>query len=148
MKPVRALLLPLILALPLPSWAGPAGDALGSCLADSTTGKDRKDLARWIFVALAAHPEIKALGNVSADARVDADQTMAALFTTLLTDRCKAQARTAVQQEGSGGVVAGFRTLGELAMKELMSNPDVATSLSGYERYIDRAKLDATFGRP
>jgi hypothetical protein len=34
-------------------------DALSTCFADRTSGKDRKDLARWIFLAMAAHPEMK-----------------------------------------------------------------------------------------
>lgn len=48
-----------------PALAGPYTDALGSCLADNTTGKDRKELARWIFVAMSAHPEMRDLSNTT-----------------------------------------------------------------------------------
>ena len=44
----------------------PAGDALGRCLADNTTGRGRKDLARWVFVSMAAHPEIRPLAALQA----------------------------------------------------------------------------------
>src|SRR5579863_8064334 len=62
-------------------------DALRTCVTDNTSGKDRKDLAKWVFFAMAAHPEIKpyAQANVSAAAD-ESSQKMAALVTRLLTD--------------------------------------------------------------
>lgn len=144
MKPfLPVLLLSLAATLPLSAQAGPKAEALGACLGDSTTGKDRKDLARWIFVAMSAHPDIKPLSNVPDATRTEADAGVAQLLTQLLTERCRAQAREAVQQEGSAGIVTAFQKLGELAMKELMSNPNVGAAMSGFERHIDRAKLDA-----
>jgi hypothetical protein len=133
-------------ALPLAAHAGPKADTLAACLGDSTTGKDRKDLARWIFIAMASHPENKDLSNVTQAARDGADEAAARLFTALLAERCKAQAREAVQAEGQAGMVAAFQTLGALAMQELMTNPDVAAAVSGFERRIDRAKMEAALG--
>ncbi len=137
------LLLPLAAALPLSAHAGPKAEALANCLGDSTTGKDRKDLARWIFISMSSHPEIKDLSNVTQAARDGADDNAAKLFTALLTERCKLQAREAMQAEGQAGMVAAFQTLGALAMKELMSNPEVAGAVSGFERRIDHAKVEA-----
>lgn len=52
-------------------------DAANTCLSDSTNGKDRKALARWFFLGMAAHPEIRALSNAT-DASLDqANQDMA-----------------------------------------------------------------------
>ena len=34
-------------------------EATKTCLSDNTSGKDRKLLAKWIFLAMAAHPEFK-----------------------------------------------------------------------------------------
>jgi hypothetical protein len=34
-------------------------------MADSSTGKDRKELARWIFVAMSSHPELKGLTTIT-----------------------------------------------------------------------------------
>lgn len=143
MKLLNTLVLPLVLALPLSALAGPKADALATCLSDSTTGKDRKDLSRWIYIAMSAHPDMKPFATVGDPARDQADQTMAKLVTSLLTERCKAEAREAVQQEGSAAMIASFSKLGEVAMQELMTNPDVTRSIGSYERYIDRAKLDA-----
>jgi len=38
--------------------ASPASEALGNCLIDNTTGKERKLVATWTLVALASHPEL------------------------------------------------------------------------------------------
>lgn len=143
---LSALLLSLAAALPLSAQAGPKAEALAACLGDSTNGKDRKDLARWIFVAMASHPENKDLSNVTQAARDGADEAAARLFMVLLTERCQVQAREAIQTEGQAGMVTAFQTLGALAMQELMTNPEVATAVSGFERRIDRAKMEAALG--
>jgi hypothetical protein len=36
-----------------------------------------------------------------------------------------------------------FEALGRLAMLELISNAEVAASVGGFERYLDKAKLTA-----
>ncbi|MFG6430093.1 hypothetical protein [Roseateles sp. LYH14W] len=144
--PLPILLLSLVAALPLSAQAGPKAEALAACLGDSTTGKDRKDLARWIFIAMASHPENKDLSNVTQPARDGADEAAARLFTALLAERCTVQAREAIQAEGQAGMVTAFQTLGALAMQELMSNPEVAAAVGGFERRIDRAKMDAALG--
>lgn len=147
MKPLLpTLLLSFAAALPLAAQAGPKADALSACLGDNTSGKDRKDLARWIFIAMAAHPEIKDLSKVTVPAREGADDAAAKLFTALLTERCRVQAREAVQTEGQAGMVASFQTLGALAMQELMSNPEVSAAVNGFERRLDQAKLQAALG--
>lgn len=120
-----------------------AGEALGACLADNTSGKDRKDLARWIFTGMAAHPEIRDLSSISDRALTDARQTMGVLVTRLLSDSCAVQARKAIAQDGNAGVVTAFKVLGELAMQELMSNKDVAASIGAYAKYLDQKKIDA-----
>src|SRR3982751_4847671 len=50
----------------LPAIAGPASQSLGTCLADNTSGRDRKELAKWIFVAMSAHPDMKDVAGVTA----------------------------------------------------------------------------------
>lgn len=125
--------------------AGETTEALGKCMADSTTGKDRKDLAQWIFVAMTTHPEIKPLSNVTESNRIDLDKKLAALATRLLTDNCKVEARAAMQADGSDAFKEGFGVLGRLAMQELMSNPSVNASFSNYGKYLDKAKFDAAF---
>lgn len=126
--------------------AGPATDALVNCVADNTTGKDRKDMARWIFVVMSAHPEIQKLSNVSETDREQVDRTMAAIATRLLTENCQAQAKLAMQTEAdSAPLQTAFGEIGKLAMQELMSNPVVSSATESFGKYLDEDKLSAAF---
>lgn len=127
----------------LATYAGPQSVALGTCLADNTTGKERKELARWVFIAMSAHPDIHKLSNVSDQARDEANQGMAALVTRLLAENCAPQAKSALQSEGAEGLQSSFTVLGQLAMQELMSNPNVSASITEYAKYLDQQKLNA-----
>lgn len=129
--------------------ASPESEALGLCLADNTTGKDRKELARWIFVAMAVHPEIRDLNAVTPPVRTQADKDMAALITRLLTEACVKPLRQAVAgQNSQAALFDAFKSLGELAMRELMTNREVAESINGYLQYVDRKKLEDAFRAP
>jgi hypothetical protein len=101
------------------AFAGSFGDALSSCFADNTTGKE---LAQWIYVAMSAHPEMKDFSLVTPNKVEEISQTMGTLVTRLLTERCKAQAQAAVQNEGTEAFKGAFRSLGSLAMQEIMAN--------------------------
>ncbi len=127
--------------------AGPASDALSVCLADNTSGKDRKDLARWIFLAMSVHPEIRGLSSATVATRTEADKTMAALVTRLLTVNCEKQTKDVSALEGNAGMFTAFKSLGEVAMRELMSNPDVTASVGGYAKYLDQKKLESVLGK-
>ena len=52
-------LLVVLLQVPGLALADSAAD-LSTCVADNTSGKQRKDLARWVFFAMAAHPDFAA----------------------------------------------------------------------------------------
>ncbi len=134
-------------ATPVQVHAGPATDALGSCLADNTSGKDRKTLARWVFIAISAHPAIKDASAVTASMRDDADRDMASLVMDLLAGRCPAETAHAVRQDGPKSLEGAFESLGKLAMVELMSNPEVAESISSYAKHLDTDRLDSILKR-
>ena len=127
----------------IPAFAGSATDALSACLADNTTGKERKDLAKWIFVAMAVHPELKDFSNITDAQRAQADQAAGAIVSRLLTQNCVDQAKQAVQVENGDAFKNAFGVLGQLAMRELMANPEVGSAIGGFERYLDRKKIDA-----
>ena len=126
--------------------AQPAVEAFSKCLADSTTGKDRKDLARWLFVAMGAHPDMRAIANMSPTAPQDSSKTAGQLFTKLLTESCPAQAKAAVGVAGSSAMQTSFTVLGQLAMQELMTDKDVAAGMGLLEKYIDAQKVQAALG--
>lgn len=139
-------MLPFAVAIPQAS-AGPATDALSTCLADSTTGKDRKELARWVYAGMSAHPEIRGLSNVSGDVRDGFDRRMAEILTRLLTESCSSQAARALEEDGAASFEIAFGSIGKLAMQELMSDADVKAAFGGYQKYVDPARFEAAFPR-
>lgn len=131
------------LASALPAWAGPDAVALTNCLSDSTSGKDRKDLAKWVFAAMSTHPEIREFAPVTDKVRDQTSSTVGGLVTRLLSEDCAKQAQAALRNEGQAAMQTAFRALGGLAMQELISNPEVTASFSLMEKYLDRRKIEA-----
>jgi hypothetical protein len=133
----------LAIALSLASFAAsasPATDALGSCFTDHTTGKERKDLAKWVFIAMSAHPELATLFPLSQPMRDAADKNMAALMTKLMTKDCVEQLRVALAEDSEASQ-ASFNMLYQAAMQELMSDPKVEASIQSFMRYMDQEQL-------
>ena len=142
-KSIRFILAGLVAAAPLAAQAGPATDALSQCLTDNTTGKDRKDLARWVFVGMAAHPEMRPLAAFGPEQADAAQKTMGELVSRLIGTSCKEPMRGAVKADGSDAARAAFEHLGKIAMQELMSNPQVNAAIGGFERYVDKKAIEA-----
>lgn len=114
---------------------------LGSCMVDAMTGKERKEMAQWIFFAISAHPEIKEYSNVPEATKNTADMHFANLITRLLTEDCLVQAKAAVKKDGNTAIVGAFELVGKVAMQELMRSKEVSNSISAYAKYLDQEKL-------
>ena len=122
----------------LPAFADPATDALSTCLVDHTSGRDRKDLARWVILAMAVHPETRPMFSITPEARDGADRVVGRLFQRLVTVDCAEQMRAATHANGELAIKSAFSNLGQVAVQELMSDPQVQASMSGFTKYIDR----------
>ena len=141
---IKSFALAVVLLLGLAGSAHAQSDPLAKCLADNTTGKDRKALARWMFVSMSAHPELRDLALNSEGSIEQTDKTMAAIVTRLLIENCTSEVQAVVRTgEGEQTMRRAFESLGRLAMLELMSNGDVAASVSRFGRYVDQAKISA-----
>jgi len=121
--------------------AGPASDALGTCMIDSLTGKERKQLAQWTFFAMAAHPDIKAFSKISSDDQKNIDEFVGKLLTRLLTEDCVAQAKATTKTNNQQEFKMAFELVGKVAMQELMSNQAVNTSITGFTKFVDLEHL-------
>lgn len=143
MRGIAALMLAATLAGP--ALAANEVDALTACFADNTTGKDRRDLARWVFISMAAHPAMHDIANVSPEAREEAERAAGQLYTRLLTESCAPQALAAIRSGDREALGRSVEFLGKLAMQELATNKDVAAGFAGVQRYIDRKKLESAF---
>lgn len=135
------------LAAPLAAFGQAPTDTLSQCLADNTSGKDRKDLARWVFFAIAAHPEMKQYTSSETPAASDAAQkVMGATFTRLIAESCAKETKAALAAGGTNAIQVAFATFGQLAMQELMSNKEVAASMGRFEQHLDQAKIAQALG--
>ena len=125
-----------------------ASDLLGTCLSDNTSGRDRKDLARWMFTAMAAHPDMATLSTVTDADRTEAARVVGSLFTRLMAEACRDEVRAAVAEGGAAAIGDGFEALGGVAMQELMRNDRVAAALAGIETYMDTDRIGAAIQDP
>jgi hypothetical protein len=127
------------------SHAGPYGDDLTKCLVESTTIADKGTLVNWVFSMASLHPEVKGASSLTTEQRTAISKRTADLFTDLITERCKKAAIAAVKYEGPKTFETSFGALGQAAMFELFSNPDVAKGLAELGSYFDEAKFKAAF---
>ena len=144
-------ILPASLALSLafaamPAVANPQLEAAKSCLADATSGKDRKVLAKWIFGAMAAHPEMAALSRVTPEDQAELSREFGELFTRLMTVDCADEIRSLARDQGPSTIGTAFEHLGAVAMQELMGNPAVNAAISGFEKHVDQDALAPVLG--
>jgi hypothetical protein len=121
---------------------------LGTCLTDNTTGRERKDLARWIFTAIAAHPEMDSLSAVTPERREQVSQTVGALYTRLFADVCRDEVRAAAAAGGDSVIGDGFGILGEVAMQELMLHDQVEQAMFGVAAHLDMERIEAAMQDP
>jgi hypothetical protein len=127
-------------------FAGPYTDELSKCLVSSTTNADRTLLVRWMFAMATLHPAVKSMATVSDSQRTELNRKVAGLMEHLLTVSCQSAARQAVKFEGTGAIEASFNVLGQVAGRELFSNPEVAAGLGDLEKFVDANKLKKALG--
>jgi hypothetical protein len=138
----RLAVVAVMLTVSVSAQAQQPGDTLRTCLADSTSGKDRKDLAKWIFLSIAAHPEMKRYASDNAATAADqSSRTIGVLVTRLLTDSCVNETRAVMQIGASQSIEVAFAGLGQLAMQELMADKSVKESMGLFERYLDHKRF-------
>lgn len=138
----------LVLVATTTAWAGPFTDEMSKCLVRSTSEADKTLLIKWIFAAMSAHPDVKALSSVTPQKGDQLNQQTAQVVMRLLTQSCKNEARQAVEFEGEDTFKASFEVLGRVAMQGLMSNPGVAEYFNGFEKQLDADALQQALRVP
>ena len=127
--------------------AGPFSDEMAKCLVRSTSESDKTALMRWVFAAMAAHPGVKALSNITERQGEELNKEASNLFVVLLTDRCKNETEQALKFEGADTFKKSFQVLGEVAMQGLIANPEVTRFMGGLDRHLDTKALERAFGK-
>lgn len=131
----------LMLSLPAPATANAQVAAAQACFSDSTSGRDRKMLGKWIFLAIAAHPEISRLSAATPAEKEQTSREFAELFTRLVTEDCTEEMRALAAAGSSESIRFAFEHLGKLAMLELMSAEPVSGAIADFEQYLDADKI-------
>jgi hypothetical protein len=128
--------------------AGIYTDDLSRCLIEKSTSNDKIKLVKWMFTAMSLHPAVNGLARVTKADRDAANKEMAELMMDLITVRCVEQSKKAVQYEGAVAIQTSFQLFGQIAGKELFSNPQVAEGMSGLQKYIDADRFNKRLGLP
>ena len=77
------------------------------------------------------------MANISDADRTQVSKRAAAMVEGLLTRSCVTETREAVKYEGKSALEGSFSVLGQVAARELFSQPDVAGGLAELGRYLD-----------
>ena len=135
-----ALLVSAALASPS-AFAGQYADAMGRCLMDHASQKDRTDLARWMFVNAAQHPDVASLATIAPDVKQEVDRTAGALIQRLVFDSCRNESGTALRSEGPAAMQQAFQMLAQLTADTLVANPSVGQGFANVLRYMDVSRF-------
>ena len=137
--------LALVVAFSVPASFASAGvytDDMSKCLVRSTTAEDQADLVAWVFVAMSAHPSVKGYVNLTEDQRLGKTKAASKLMERLMLTNCRKETVDALKYEGPLAIQQAFGVLGQVAMRGLMADPDVAKNFSALGEYVDEAKFE------
>lgn len=138
---IKVIILSMGLILCSSALANSSTDVFSNCLVDALNGKERKNLAKWIFFAIAAHPEINSHSNASSKDIKNSDVYVGKLITRLLTVDCPHELKKA-NEFNPLAIQQGFELVGKVAMQELMTNQNVTKALTNYIKYADKDKIN------
>jgi hypothetical protein len=124
-----------------PIYAGVYTNELTKCIVESTSAEDQIEIVRWMYSLISLHPEVKDMSLITKKQREKFDKQIAEILTKLLTESCVKPTEKAIKYEGDKAIETSFSVLGQVAMRELMSNPKVNAGMAGFTKYIDEEKF-------
>jgi hypothetical protein len=91
---------------------------------------------------MALHPDVQSSSVVvTPEQRGALSKQTAQLFQRLLTESCLKETREAIRYEGSSAIQSSFSLLGQVAMRELLTDPKVAEGIAEFSKYMDEKKF-------
>lgn len=141
MHPAKAVSAAALLLASSFAMAGEYSDRLAGCLVESASTADRTVLVRWIFGAVASHPDVADISSVTPETWSAISRQGASVFEKLITDTCAAQSREAILNEGMAGYQKAFETLGATAAGGLLSDPSVARAMADLSTHLSEEKI-------
>ena len=94
---------------------------------------------------MSAHSTIEPFLNISQKDIEKTNKFVGKLFTRLLTEDCPDEANSTYKIGGSTAFEYAFGTAGELAMREITTEPRVNEALRAFEKYADQNKINEVF---
>ncbi|MCU0305083.1 MAG: hypothetical protein MUC56_13615 [Thermoanaerobaculales bacterium] len=131
-----------------PCAAGPYTDALSMCLVKHTSEADKTTLVKWIFATIALHPEVESMAAISYEQRDALNEQCASMVQRLLTESCRTETTEAIKYEGNAAIEGGFNILGQVATRELFTNPAVAQGMAEFGAYLDEDAFESLLEAP
>ncbi|MDX2421964.1 MAG: hypothetical protein QNK43_04725 [Amphritea sp.] len=117
---------------------------LGTCFIDSLTGKERKELVKWMYFSMSAHPELEPHANISLDDLQGSHQTIAKLITRLFVEDCPSEARAARKADPQA-LKKALKLVGKVAMQDILTDKAVRAAVNDYTRFVDQEKIKDVF---
>lgn len=134
----------MVAALWGPASAAQAGvytDDLSKCLVAHVSPSDQTAFMTWIFSAISAHPAIQTYSQMTGAQRDAAIAKAGGLMQRLVTVDCRTETVTAIKYEGDAALGSAFGVVGQVAMRNLFTDPNVALSMEKLSSSVDKAKI-------
>ena len=111
------------------------------CLQDSTSGKDRKILVRWIFSAFASNPDLQEFLPTK-QRKVTINREAVELFQRLLLKDCLSEFRAL---GNNSGFEEAFNHLGQIAAAEMMQDKSFKRAIEEFGKSFDLEKFERAY---
>ena len=126
-----------------PSGASDYSDDLAKCMVRSSTPADRAEFVKFLFSAMAQHPDVSSMAKISPQQLEATLKATGELIQRLLLQSCRSEAQQAIHYEGMQSIFLGFQFYGQAMAAELLGNPIVAAKLNDLNKYMDADKFKA-----
>jgi hypothetical protein len=125
------------------SGAGPYADDLAKCMVRASTPADRAEFVRFLFSAMAQHPDVASMANIPRRQMEATVKASGELIQRLLLQSCRSETQQAIHYEGMEAVFSSYQFYGQSMAAELFGNPIVAAKMRDLSNYLDADKFKA-----
>lgn len=111
-------------------------DELSSCFTNSINGEERKRLVVWVYLGISTHSSLKRYSNITPKDIDESNKFVGRLITRLLSKDCIKEVGRAEASGEYESFSHAFHTLGDVAVQEVLLEPETRTALEGFKEYL------------
>ena len=123
--------------------SNPASLQLGQCLVGKSGGEDWTLIKQWMAASIAMGSTMKDIVTVDPAAKRETDRRMAAMFERLMMQDCRSQMTALVKARDASGIQAASGMLGQMAIREMLRDPQTMQALIAHAAFMDPAMMQA-----